>query len=187
MILYLDMEMTYLDVDADIISIGIVSRDNKKFYAEFTDVSKAKINKNREFLTNNVLNNLVLKSKDDEKYDTNDTRILGDTKRITNELMNWLLQFDRCQFVADCGHYDFALLLKLFGGALNLPKNISPVYIEINNLMAAYFDTTNLDIFDLSRETIAGKEDDEDNKKHNSLFDAMITREIDLKYKLISE
>lgn len=185
MLLYLDLEMTYLDMDADIISIGIISKDNRKFYAEFTDVDKNKIEKNKDFLQKNVLNNLILKSEKDEKYNIDDTRVLGDTKKITRELMNWLLQFDKCQFVADCGHYDFALLLKLFGGALNCPKSISPVYIEINNLLANYFNSTNLDIFNVSREEIAGI-NDRDMQKHNSLFDAIVCKAIDEKYKLIT-
>lgn len=54
--LFLDTEFTGLHQHTTLISIGIVSADGRKFYAEFTDYDKNQID---VWLKENVLDNLL--------------------------------------------------------------------------------------------------------------------------------
>ena len=58
MVLFYDFEMTGLHKNTTPISIGIVSEDGKKFYAEFVDFDFNQVN---DWITKNVLDNLFLK------------------------------------------------------------------------------------------------------------------------------
>lgn len=55
--LFFDMEFTGLHKNTTPISIGVVSEDGKKFYAEFTDYDEYQCN---DWIKENVLNNLTL-------------------------------------------------------------------------------------------------------------------------------
>jgi hypothetical protein len=113
--LYFDFEFTSLSPDAQPISIGIISDDNKKFYAEFTDFD---INHCDEWVKENVLSKLYLK----EKFCENARILAGDSwKCIANiigikfHLSEWLSQFSdyKIQFVCDCGTYDWYWMVQL--------------------------------------------------------------------------
>ena len=54
--LYFDTEFTGLQKDTSLISIGIVSDSGRKFYAEFTDYDKSKVD---EWIQDNVIRNLL--------------------------------------------------------------------------------------------------------------------------------
>ena len=58
MVLFYDFEMTGLHKNTTPISLGIVSEDGKKFYAEFVDFDFNQVN---DWITKNVLDNLFLK------------------------------------------------------------------------------------------------------------------------------
>lgn len=58
MLLFFDMEFTGLRQNTTPISLGIVSEDGKKFYAEFVDFDFNQVN---DWITKNVLDNLFLK------------------------------------------------------------------------------------------------------------------------------
>lgn len=186
MYLFFDMEFTQLVQDTTPISLGIVSEDNKTFYAEFTDYSRELVKADKSgFLKNNVLSNLILKSADDEIFTTVKTQVLGDRKRVAKELLTWLMQFNTVDFVADVGAYDFVLLCQLFGGSMQLPEFIAPSYIELNTLLYKYFGISNRTAFDVSREEIAKYVGDV-KTKHNALHDAKICKMICDKYKLLN-
>ena len=76
-------------------------------------------------------------------------------------------------------HYDFVLLIDLFGSAFDLPKNINPACYDVNQDIARFLDISNKEAFDKSREdflwdygiNIPGE-------KHNSLYDALVIKEI---------
>ncbi len=60
-------------------------------------------------------------------------------------------------------------------GLPELPKNISPVPMDLNDLIALKKGMSVKEAFDLNREELAGKDGDE---KHNALWDAKIIKEI---------
>jgi hypothetical protein len=71
------------------------------------------------------------------------------------------------------------LFIDLFGGAFDLPKNISPYCHDINQDIAKMFGISDKEAFDKSREDIVqllGTPIEGD--KHNSLYDAKVIKSI---------
>lgn len=184
--LFFDAEFTGLRQNTTPISIGIVSEDGKKFYAEFTDYDESQCN---DWIKENVIKNLKLAGMGVGVSDTDENPplriVMGDKRYIRQEANEWLHHFDTIQFVSDVCHYDFVLLIDLLtngGTALDLPKNISAVCHDINQDIARNYHTSDQEAFDMSREEImfdvcAGK-DFVTGDKHNSLYDAEVIRAI---------
>ena len=199
MLLFFDMEFTGLRKNTTPISLGIVSMDGKKFYAEFTDYDKGQCN---DWIKENVIRNLVAENIEfDSAYTLCDASSFGnrrwlkynDSMEVTTGekfyiipfLQIWLKQFDTIQFVSDVCHYDFVLLIDLItngGTAIDLPENISAVCHDLNMDIARHFHVSDREAFDVSREQIindlCGEEDIVSGDKHNSLYDAEVIRTI---------
>lgn len=198
--LFFDLEFTGLRKNTTPISIGIVSEDGKKFYAEFVDYDRKQCS---DWICKNVINNLKFelpKENEDYYYLASRTKnnpiendlyssysleINGTTRMIRDSLREWISQFDSIQFVSDVCHYDFVLLIDLLtngGTALDLPDNISAVCHDLNMDIARHYHVSDREAFDMSREKImfdvcnGGIFVDAD--KHNSLYDANIIRAI---------
>jgi hypothetical protein len=169
---YFDTKFTGLHKNTTLISIGCVTNQGDSFYGECTDYDKSQID---EWTQNNVINKLQL----DTNINNTFTRICGTKKEIISSLKRWLSSYgEPIQFISDVSHYDFVLLIDLFGEALNLPSYISPVCHDINQDIAKYFRITERASFDLSRENIVedlyGRGYIIEVNKHNALYDAMI-------------
>ena len=59
--LFFDTEFTGLHKDTTLISIGIISEDERTFYAELTDYDKSQVD---DWIKENVIDNLLLKDKE---------------------------------------------------------------------------------------------------------------------------
>ena len=186
MLLFFDMEFTGLRKNTTPISIGIVSEDGKKFYAEFTDYDESQCN---DWIEENVIKNLKLAGMGVGVSDTDENPplriVMGDKRYIRQEANEWLRQFNKIQFVSDVCHYDFILLIDLLtngGTALDLPENISAVCHDLNMDIARHFHVSDLEAFDMSREKIMNDlcktEDIVTGNKHNSLYDAEVIKAI---------
>lgn len=197
--LFFDFEMTGLRQNTTPISLGIVSEDGKKFYAEFTDYDKSQCN---DWIKENVIRNLVAENIEfDSAYTLCDASSFGnkrwlkynDSMEVTTGekfyiilfLQIWLKQFDTIQFISDVCHYDFVLLIDLLtngGTALDLPWNISAVCHDLNMDIARHYHISDREAFDMSREQImndlCGPEDIVKGEKHNALYDAEVIRAI---------
>ncbi len=215
--LYFDCEFTGLRQNTTLISLGIVSEDEKKFYAEFRDYDSRQCD---NWIKENVINNLFLEripitSEHVNKYgagncnatidgkeynlgfagifssdtvaeypwtriDRNTTYALGNAGEISIALKDWLSQFDSVQFVSDVCHYDFVLLINLFGTAFDLPENVNPACVDINQEIARHYGISAAEAFDKSREEIVLELCGEpvSGKKHNSLYDAEVIKAI---------
>lgn len=211
--LYFDTEFTGLHKATTLISIGIISDDGKTFYAEFTDyyqkvddwiktnvianLTLPKIGETEDVMgrylewesqgytiknPNNprFYNHTLMFER--QKYD--DTQVVGNKEMVAESLGRWLSQFDSVQFVSDVCHYDFVLLIDLFGSAWDLPKNVSPVCHDINADIARYYGITESEAFDLNREETLDNLSNHNNystdKKHNALHDAEVIRGISI-------
>lgn len=184
--LFFDMEFTGLHKETTPISLGIVSEDGKKFYAEFTDYDESQCN---DWIKENVIKNLKLAGMGVGVSDTDENPplriVMGDKRYIRQEANEWLRQFNKIQFVSDVCHYDFVLLIDLLtngGTALDLPENISAACHDLNMDIASHFCTSDREAFDMSREEImfdvcSGK-DFVQGDKHNALYDAEVIRAI---------
>lgn len=174
--IFFDTEFTGLRKDTTLISIGLVSEDNKQFYAELIDYDEKQCD---DWIKENVIKKLYKYNwkERESKYIPN--YHLGAKSEIGMVLGNWLAQFDSVEFVSDVSHYDMVLLINLLGGVWGLPKHICPACIDINQ--AKKYNITLQQAFDESREDILyqnHRENKVKGDKHNALYDAKVIREI---------
>ena len=174
--IFIDTEFTGLHQNTSLISIGIVTEDNRYFYAELNDYDKSQID---EWLYNNIIKNLSyntyrtnslipeIKPNIAKKYGMKSNR-----KDITKALIEFLSPYDNIEIWSDCLAYDWVLFCELFGGALNLPKNISYIPMDICTLMKM----KNIDP-DINREEFISEYiTNEEHNKHNALWDAKVIK-----------
>lgn len=174
--IYFDTEFTGLHKNTTLISIGLISEDNKTFYAEFTDYNKSQCD---DWINENVINNLSIKDYGVQKDTWNETIIKGNKALIKFYLSMWLSQFESVQLVSDVSHYDMVLFIDIFGSAWDLPKNINPSCHDINQDIAECYAITEEQAFDMSREEILiDCEVSISGDKHNSLYDAKVIKGI---------
>lgn len=179
--LFFDTEFTGLHKRTSLISIGIVAENGQRFYGEF---STYKENQCDDWIRENVLKHTILGGNDMLASvlgeDSNTTVILGSKADIRHELGEWLKQFDGVQFVSDVCHYDMVLMIDIFGGAFDLPKNVSAVCYDINQDIARHYGISDREAFDKSREEIVSELCGRpiEGEKHNSLYDAEVIKAI---------
>lgn len=179
--LFFDTEFSGLHKDTTLISIGIVSENGKKFYAEFSDYDESQCN---DWIQENVLAHTILAGNETLAArlgaDESTTVVLGSKEDVRYELGEWLKQFHSVQFISDVCHYDMVLLIDIFGTAFDLPENVSAVCYDINQDIARHYGISDREAFDKSREDIvaelcggfiAGD-------KHNALYDAEVIKAI---------
>lgn len=178
---FFDTEFTGLHKDTTLVSIGFVSEDNRQFYAELTDFNWDHVHKDKSnFLLNNVVNKLFYR-KGGQTSEFVPNYHIGGKDSVCLMLHNWLKQFDTVELVSDVCHYDMVLFIDLFGGAFDIPKNVSPCCHDINQDIAKYYGVSEKEAFDKSREDILYskyKENAVKGDKHNSLYDAKVIREV---------
>lgn len=178
--LFMDTEFTGLHQKTTLISIAMISEDNRDFYAEFTDYDYRSI-KDDTWIRDNVLRrrrfhpmieehfkmcgNLNMKPYKGKKG------ILGDSLFVRGELERYLKQFKDIEIWSDCLAYDWVLFCELFGGAMKLPNNVSYIPQDI----CALFHVAGIDP-DISREDFTKLEYDE-NQKHRADWDAFVIKE----------
>lgn len=176
---YFDTEFTGLHKDTTLISIGLIAENGKTFYAELIDYDKSQCN---EWINENVIGNL--KFSDGKFTRVSQSEKDGIEMRVTKDILkeqlkSWLSQFNIVQFISDVCHYDFVLLIDLFGTAFDLPTGISASYHDINQDIANRFHCSDATAFDLSREKILERVRIEiDGEKHNALYDAKVIKAI---------
>lgn len=198
--LFFDTEFTGLHKGTTLISIGVVSEDGRSFYSEFTDYDKSQVN---DWIQKNVIENLLFeipKTNEDfyysakrsgfnirgnDLYAAYDVEMNGKTDVVLKEMKRWINQFERVQFVSNVCHYDFVLLIDLLtngGEALDLPRQISASCHDINQDIAAHYNVSEEEAFNMSREEImnelCGPEEIVTGDKHNSLYDAKVIKKI---------
>lgn len=193
MLLFMDSEFTGLRKDTTLISLGIVAEDGRKFYAEFCDYNRKQCD---NWILENVISNLYLPKHLYKGTDISMPRkigaifnaeeidktmnVFGDREWVTKYLKEWISQFDSVQFVSDVCHYDFVLLIDLFGTAFDLPKNVCAACHDINQDIARHYGISEREAFDKSREEIVmelfGHE--VEGRKHNALYDAEVIKSI---------
>ena len=179
--LFFVTEFTGLHAGTTLVSIGIVAENGKKFYAEFSDYDESQCD---DWIKENVLKHTILGGNDILAKrlgeDSETTVVLGSKTDIQYELGEWLKQFDSVQFVSDVCHYDMVLLIDIFGGAFDLPKNVSAVCHDINQDIAKHYGISEREAFDKSREDIVSELCGAfiPSDKHNALYDAEVIKAI---------
>ena len=201
--IFFDTEFTGLHKDTTLISIGLIDENGRTFYGEFSDYDESKCD---DWIRENVIKHLKW-SKEGPVEDfvniyVNSWEAFGSKEYIKIVLSEWLSKYDEVDLVSDCCHYDMVLFIDIFGDAWSIPDVVNPACHDINQDIAKYFDISEKEAFDLSREKFIEKvnldiQDDQNNfdisegekiiniegDKHNSLYDAKVIREI---YKIVN-
>jgi len=171
-----DTEFTGLHKNTTLISIGLITEDGKTFYAELNDYDKTQVN---NWIQENVIDNLSRSI--GELSRMADEVEFGNKEQVGTSLLRWLNQFDTVEWVSDVSHYDFVLLIDLvYGHALKMPygKHCSACH-DINQDIAKYYNISEIEAFDKSREGIIEEFGVEvKGEKHNSLYDAKVIKAI---------
>lgn len=161
--IFFDTEFTGLHKNTTLISIGLISEDNKTFYAEFTDYDRRNL---EPWVKENVISKLHLTKPIERTKD--DTNVKGNTYFVRTELEYWLAQFEEIEIWSDCLSYDWVLFNNIFEHAVNIPKNIYYIPFDICTL----FKLKDIDP-DITRELYANIDS---KQKHNALFDARVIK-----------
>lgn len=180
MYVFFDCEMTDLKKDADLISIGLITDGDQRFYGEITDFDRSKCSQFvKDYILPNMGNQNVLNG---------DFYWVANTKeKVGAALKKWLVEQaggETIYLVTDCGAYDYVFLMDLLtngGSVFDLNLDISPAYEDVNPMLADFLDASNDEAFDYSREEFVKDFcclDVVQQNKHNALFDAYILREI---------
>ena len=196
--IFFDTEFTGLHKDTTIISIGLIDENGRTFYAEFSDYDESQCD---NWIRENVIKHLKWsKEVPVENFVNiyaNGWEAFGSKEYIKIVLSEWLSKYDYVDLVSDCCHYDMVLFIDIFGDAWSIPDVVNPACHDINQDIAKYFDISEKEAFDLSREKFIEKvnidrQDDQNNfdisegekiiniegDKHNSLYDAKVIKEI---------
>ena len=173
------------------------------FYGEFSDYDESKCD---NWIRENVIKHLKWSKEGPVEdfvniYD-NTWEAFGSKEYIKIVLTEWLSKYNNVELVSDCCHYDMVLFIDIFGDAWSIPDVVNPACHDINQDIAKYFDISEREAFDLSREKIIEKVniDNQDianhfdiserekiinieGDKHNALYDAKVIKEI---YKIVN-
>lgn len=194
--IFFDTEFTGLHKNTSLISIGLITNTGEKFYAEITDYDKKQID---DWLQINVIDNLFLDFHNNEGFESKNLIIKNDKllsydfyikdkiEMVRVELKRWLNKFNKIEWISDVCHYDFVLLIDLvYGHALNMPygKHNAACH-DINQDIARYYNISEIEAFDKSREEILKEHNICINgKKHNALYDAEVIKAL---YKILNK
>lgn len=176
--IFFDTEFTGLRKNTTLISIGLVSEDNRQFYAELIDYDE---NQCDTWVREHVLSNLYMRDWEKRENTYVPNYHIGGKYEIAKVLENWFAQFDSVELVSDVCHYDMVLLIDLFGNAFHLPKKVCAACYDINQDIARKYNISQQEAFDKSREDILFqnyKENIIKDDKHNALYDAKVIREL---------
>lgn len=181
--IFFDTEFTGLHQNTTLVSIGLVSDEGERFYAELTDFDDSQCD---EWITKNVLNHLIVsgnaKLEAELEQDGMTTTVIGNKEYVREQLLEWLDNYkDNIQFVSDVCHYDMVLLCDLLAdGAILLPQYINPFCHDLCQDIAMILDISEKAAFDISREQLLTDRgiDLPKGQKHNALYDAEIIKAI---------
>jgi len=168
--IFFDCEFTGLRKATTLISIGLVSDDNRAFYGVFNDFDKSQVD---DWIEEHVLKNL---NKPFNISGLDLYQMEGNKSDIRLSLRFWFKQFDRVEIWSDCLAYDWVLFNDIFGHAFKIPENVFYIPFDISTV----FRVMGVDP-DINREEFV--EDNirhlvsQDIPKHNALWDALVIRE----------
>jgi hypothetical protein len=166
--IFFDTEFTGLRQDTTLISIGCVSEDGKRFYAELDDFNLDLVD---AWIKANVTDHLWIQNPETVVPDV--TYVVGNRVDVAAELRQWFMQWPLVEVWSDVLAYDWVLFCQLFGGPFGLPLNIYYIPFDLATLLAV----RGVDP-DVNREEYAGMSG---GQKHNALWDAMVIQACYLK------
>jgi len=172
--IFFDFEFTGLTMRTTPISLGMITEDGHKFYAEFRDYDKTQCD---HWINDNVISKLLYN--DEMFYLENDIEnkkiiIKNDKKAISDSVHEWLKQFKDIEFWGDCVAYDWLLMTDLLGMGKPMrkfPNNFTSyqAFDIFTVLKMEYYNPKK------NRHEILGIENI---GQHNALYDAEVTMKL---------
>lgn len=177
--IFFDTEFTKLSKNGQLLSLGMISDDDHKFYWEFNDFWVLGLNK---WIKENVIEHCIYintKNNGIINHDLKNYCDYGDHDECKVALTKWFKQFGDVELVSDVAHYDMVFLINIFGTAFDLPENVCPACHDINQDIARFHGVDLLTAFNMSREDILTSNDITiEGTKHNAFYDAEVIRAI---------
>ena len=172
--LFFDCEFTGLHQTTTLMSMAFETDTGETFYAEFIDYNGSQVD---DWIRENVVRNMEF----DEPFQTcgfpDKVEVKNNRLHIKANLEHWfrmlLKKHDKSKVViiSDCLAYDWVLFCELWGGALKIPEIVYYIPVDISTL----FLTNGIDP-DIHRESYAGFNSGEIERKHSARWDAYIIR-----------
>jgi hypothetical protein len=131
--IFIDTEFSGLTQDAALLSLALVPADGPWFYAVFNDADTAVLS---PWHQKNIVPHLLLTDEQLIALPPGDY-ILGSRAQVLPHLLAYLATFEGIVVWADVPAYDWVLFCDLFGGALQLPKNIHYIVRDLATLLEA--------------------------------------------------
>lgn len=167
--LFLDCEFTGLVQNTSLISLALYKDEQCYFYAEFQDYD---LQRCHSWIAANVLTKLWYKDEHELLiHEKQIIKIKAPTPLITEHLKNWLNEFEEIEIWGDVPVYDWMLFCELFGGSLNLPKNVFYSPFDLATLAKIKGLDPDFSRFEFASKHLSGLEE---KMQHNALIDAKI-------------
>jgi hypothetical protein len=173
--IFFDFEFTGLHKNTTPMSLGMVTEDGHKFYAEFNDYDKEQCD---QWINENVVPKL--KYNEYLHYFENDDEsktliIKHDKSTISDAVKTWLAQFKNIEFWGDCVAFDWVLFADLYfmgSPARKYPNNFTSYQaFDIFTVLSMKYHNPKT-----NRHKILGL--DQNESQHNALYDAEITMKL---------
>ena len=169
---FLDTEFTGLHRNTTLISMAIVAETGEDFYCELVDYDKSQVN---PWLQDNVITYLDGDLKNASRFNFHNDRNIhfsGTHGELAENLVKWFSRFDKVHIWADCLAYDWVLFCELFGGAMQIPKNIFYIPFDLSTLFLVKGIDPNISREEFSGLSGMGKKE----HIHNALYDAKLIK-----------
>jgi hypothetical protein len=140
---FLDTEFIESAAGIQLVSIGIVREDGKKFYAESCTFDERLADR---WVKENVIAKLKFYGQPDEAINTcveiDDkngpgviTEVFGTEAYIKERLLDWFFGGSDPEFYAYFADYDWVLFCRIFGRMIDLPKNFPMFCMDLKQKM----------------------------------------------------
>ncbi len=177
--IYFDSEFTGLLQNTTLISLAFIADTGEEFYAEFTDYDHTQLN---AWLQLNVISKLYL-NECNQTFLREKMHIRANKYEIKDAIEVWLAQFESAknekgeitpniQIWGDVPIWDWMLFCELFGGALNIPKQIHYMPMDVATLLFSKeidINTKRIELVDIAN--VPGQY-----TQHNALSDTYVIR-----------
>lgn len=168
-IMFLDTEFTGLNKDAQLISIALYYTEECFFYAELNDVNYEQTS---SWIKENVIMHMEYKNESVVYTESsNYVKMKGSPLEVVGKLSKWIEQFEHIEIWADVLAYDWILFCNLFGGALQIPKNIFYIPFDLSTLLKLRLENPDIDRFRFVSHLLT---EDDKKMKHHALMDAKV-------------
>ena len=138
---FLDTEFIEWAGGIQLVSIGIISEDGRKFYAESSSFDERNAD---EWVMHNVLSKLEYWTYGPGEIPQNtvvvdnpkeDYRIYGTESYIKTAMIAWFLSDKNPQFYAYYASYDWVVLCRIFGRMIDLPSGWPMFVMDLKQMM----------------------------------------------------